>query len=149
MPEKFNGCGNNVLLWLQSSLHCQFAAVSQLFVCQLTDWLAVKLLNWNSLTVKLLLATPTQWFLVSRPTSLVTILYCLTALGVIWTLSVSTQSKSYIMTEGQSVILGVKPRLGPKIRFLVLSESFSFVDVWHILWQDTITTVNISSMSYL
>jgi hypothetical protein len=33
------------------------------------------------------------------------------------------------MTNGQSVCLGVKPHLGPKTRFLLLSDSRGFVDV--------------------
>jgi hypothetical protein len=43
--------------------------------------------------------------------------------------SLHGQSQSHITTDGQSVILGVKPQLGPKNRFLLLSDSCGFVDV--------------------
>jgi hypothetical protein len=39
-------------------------------------------------------------------------------------------------TVNQSVILGVKPQLGPKIIFLLLLESCGFVYVWHPLWRE-------------
>jgi hypothetical protein len=49
------------------------------------------------------------------------------------------QSRSYVTIDGQwasgSVCLGVKPFLGPKTRFSLLSESCEFVDVGRSLWR--------------
>jgi hypothetical protein len=39
-------------------------------------------------------------------------------------------------TVSRPVSLGVKPHLGPKTRFLLLSDSCGFVDVGHPLWRE-------------
>jgi hypothetical protein len=39
-------------------------------------------------------------------------------------------------TVSRSVSLGVKPHLGPKTRFLLLSDSYGFVNMGHPLWRE-------------
>jgi hypothetical protein len=40
------------------------------------------------------------------------------------------------LTISRSVCLGVKPHLGPRTRFLLLSDSFGFFDVRRPIWQE-------------
>jgi hypothetical protein len=49
------------------------------------------------------------------------------------------------LTVSWPVSLGVKPHLGPKTRFMLLSGSCSFVDVWCTLWQGD----NLSFISHI
>jgi hypothetical protein len=46
-----------------------------------------------------------------------------------------TSNQSYVTMYGQSVLVS-SPHLGPKTRFLLLSDSCGFVDVGHPLWRE-------------
>jgi hypothetical protein len=48
----------------------------------------------------------------------------------------SSQSESYITSDSQPVYLGVKSHVGPKTRFLLLSDSCRFIDVGCPLWRE-------------
>jgi hypothetical protein len=53
-----------------------------------------------------------------------------------------SQSQIYITTDGQSAsLLGVKPHVGHKTRFLLLSDSCCFVDLGYPLWRDYVSVV--------
>jgi hypothetical protein len=54
------------------------------------------------------------------------------------------QNQRHVTTDGQCLVsIGVKPHLGPKTRFLSLSDSCGFIDVGRPLWWEDGTAITI------
>jgi hypothetical protein len=84
-------------------------------------------------SVKLLLASPAQWFLAS---------------GLVENLDQVEAKITLRPTVSRPVSHGVKPHLGPKTRFSLLSDIYVFVDVGCPLWRED-GSVTISSTWHL